>query len=87
VLAVQDGAECRVTYQNGDQVEYVVTLFECTAVGGMLIDSNDETAALEWRAPDDIPPLGFPCPHAVLTGAVTSPHFEWRAEWLRPSSQ
>jgi 8-oxo-dGTP pyrophosphatase MutT (NUDIX family) len=34
VLGVYGGPEFRVTYRNGDQVEYVMTVFECRVVGG-----------------------------------------------------
>lgn len=83
VLAVWGGPECRVTYPNGDLVEYVVTVFDCAALGGELIDSGDETLELRWFAPEDVPPVGLPCPGALLRGTLSAPLFTWQEEWLR----
>lgn len=83
VLAVWGGPDCRVTYPNGDLVEYVVTVFDCTAVGGELIESGDETAELRWFEPEQVPPLGLPCPSALLRGSLSTPLFAWQDEWLR----
>lgn len=82
VLAVFGGASCRVTYPNGDEVEYVVTLFECRGVGGALLDANDETASLHWFPREALPPLAFPYPDAVLRGDHPAPYFDWNEAWL-----
>jgi 8-oxo-dGTP pyrophosphatase MutT (NUDIX family) len=82
VLAVVGGASCRVTYPNGHVVEYVVTVFGCTRLAGSLIDSNDETAALEWFLPDEMPTLVFTYPAAVLRGTEARPYFEWDEAWV-----
>lgn len=84
VLGVVGGAAYRITYPNGDRVEYVVTVFECTRVAGQLIESNDETAALEWFAPEQMPALAVPYPDSVLRGADPSAYFEWDVAWARP---
>jgi 8-oxo-dGTP pyrophosphatase MutT (NUDIX family) len=83
VLAVWGGSDCRVTYPNGDLVEYVVTVFDCTAVGGELIESGDETAELRWFEPEHVPSLGLPCPLALLQGKLSVPLFAWQEGWLR----
>jgi 8-oxo-dGTP pyrophosphatase MutT (NUDIX family) len=82
VLAVWGGTGCRVTYPNGDVVEYVVTVFDCTIVSGELITSSDETAELRWFAPADVPPVGLPCPAALLQGSLPAPLFAWQEDWL-----
>ena len=82
VLAVWGGADCRVTYPNGDIVEYVVTVFDCAIVAGELIGSCDETLELRWFAPEDVPALGLPCPAGLLSGAAGAALFTWNEEWL-----
>jgi len=84
VLGVVGGLQCRVTYPNGDRVEGVVTVFECTHVGGALLDSSDETASLHWFLPGEIPSLAVPYPDAVLHGAGAAAYFEWDDAWLGP---
>jgi 8-oxo-dGTP pyrophosphatase MutT (NUDIX family) len=84
VLGVVGGLQCRVTYPNGDRVESVVTVFECTRVAGSLIDSSDETAYLRWFRPDEIPSLAVPYPDAVLDGTLAAAYFEWDDAWLAP---
>lgn len=82
VLAVWGGPDCRVTYPNGDIVEYVVTVFDCRAVGGELLSSCDETAELRWFAADEVPAVGLPCPGGLLRGSLSAPLFVWSDEWL-----
>ncbi len=84
VLAVVGGDRCRVTYPSGDQVEYLVTVFECTAVAGTLIDENNETASLHWFLPDELPELAFPYPDSVLRGEAPGTYFEWDEAWMEP---
>jgi 8-oxo-dGTP pyrophosphatase MutT (NUDIX family) len=43
IAGIVGGSSCRVRYQNGDEVESVVTVFDCTAVGGELLQTGDET--------------------------------------------
>jgi 8-oxo-dGTP pyrophosphatase MutT (NUDIX family) len=67
IVAVLGGAPCRVRYANGDEVEYVVTVFECDTLGGALIDSNDETKRLGYFHPRDMPTLNFPYPRELFS--------------------
>ncbi len=48
ILAVLGGPEYRLTYPNGDQTSYVVTVFDATVVGGTPTADGDETSAVEW---------------------------------------
>lgn len=43
VLGVYGGPEFRVTYRNGDRVEYVMSVFECRVVGGEMRADGVET--------------------------------------------
>lgn len=87
VLGVLGGESCRVTYPNGDRVEYVATVFECRRVAGALITASDETARLQWFAPDELPPLTPPYPDGVLRRGEPAAYFQWDEEWLRPQSR
>jgi 8-oxo-dGTP pyrophosphatase MutT (NUDIX family) len=81
VLAVVGGEHCRVTYPSGDRVEYIVTVFECSVVAGSLIDSNDETASLQWFQLNELPKLAFPYPDEVLRSEGAAAYFEWDDAW------
>jgi 8-oxo-dGTP pyrophosphatase MutT (NUDIX family) len=76
IAAVVGGSSCRVQYENGDEVEYVVTVFECEVIGGSLIDSNDETRKLAYFPLDEMPRLAFGYPPEVLSGVGATPYFE-----------
>jgi 8-oxo-dGTP pyrophosphatase MutT (NUDIX family) len=55
ILAVLGGREYRMTYPNGDQTSYVVTVYDATIVGGTPTADGDETSAVQWWAPSDLP--------------------------------
>ncbi|RIQ27389.1 NUDIX hydrolase [Jiangella rhizosphaerae] len=46
-----------VTYPNGDRVQYLDIAFRCRPVGGEARVNDDESLAVGWFAPDDLPPL------------------------------
>jgi ADP-ribose pyrophosphatase YjhB (NUDIX family) len=75
ILAVLGGEQCRVRYPNQDEVEYVVTVFACTVVGGELITENDETKRLEYFALSDMPKLNFPFPAQGFDEQRSSAYF------------
>ena len=81
VLGVVGGAKYRSTYPNGDRVDYIVTVFACTRLTGEMLSSNDETSALEWFAPDQLPALAFPYPHEVISNGKGLAYFEWDPAW------
>ena len=67
VLAVLGGPEYRVTYPNGDETAYVVTVYGATVIGGTPRPDGDETSAVEWWDPDDLPGLDMgPLTRALL---------------------
>ena len=55
ILAVVGGPECRITYPNGDQTSYVSCVFDATVAGGTPAPDGDETSAVRWWAPDELP--------------------------------
>lgn len=75
IAAVVGGSSCRVRYPNGDEVEYVVTVFDCEIVGGTLIESNEETRTLAYFRREDMPVLGFEYPKEAFDETRTAPYF------------
>ncbi len=73
VIAVLGGSSCRVRYPHGDEVEYVVTVFSCQIVAGLLIASNDETKALSWFSKESLPRVSFPYPNEIFN--LSAPTF------------
>jgi 8-oxo-dGTP pyrophosphatase MutT (NUDIX family) len=55
ILGVLGGPEYRLTYPNGDQASYVVTVFDATTIGGTPTADGDETSAVEWWDPSGLP--------------------------------
>ncbi len=49
-----DPAYTTITYPNGDVVSYVALLFECEVIGGTATTS-DESTAVDWFDPDNLP--------------------------------
>lgn len=54
LLGVYGGPPCLVTYPNGDQTVYVMTVFECAVLGGALHGKSDETSAAKFIAADEL---------------------------------
>ena len=54
LLGVYGGPPCLVTYPNGDRTIYVMTVFECTVLGGTLRERSDETSALAFVAASEL---------------------------------
>jgi 8-oxo-dGTP pyrophosphatase MutT (NUDIX family) len=55
ILEVLGGPEYRLTYPNGDQTSYVVTVFDATVIGGIPTADGDETSAVAWWEPSELP--------------------------------
>ena len=53
-------APWRVHYPNGDQVEYMATLFLCRVTGGEIHAADGEASGWAWFPPDELPRLGYP---------------------------
>ena len=54
LIGVYSGPDCLVTYANGHQVIYVMSLFECRVVGGEVRPDGYETAAIRYFAEDEL---------------------------------
>ncbi len=57
IAGVFGGPEYRITYANGDEAGWVVTVFEARISAGVPSPSDDETQAVGWFRPDEIEAL------------------------------
>ena len=57
---VYGGRAFRYTYPSGDQVEYVVTLFQCKIIGGSGVPTDDETKSIQYFERHEMPELVLP---------------------------
>lgn len=55
LLGVFGGPEYRVTYPNGDQTAYVVSVFDATVTDGTPAPDGDETSEVGWFEPENLP--------------------------------
>jgi hypothetical protein len=61
------GLDLGTANQNGDEVEYTVVLFECSAENPLAGTTNDETDRLEYFAPEEMPALELPYPIQIFS--------------------
>ena len=54
LIGVYSGEDCLVTYANGHQVIYVMSLFECRVTGGEARADGHETAAVRYFAAGEL---------------------------------
>jgi 8-oxo-dGTP pyrophosphatase MutT (NUDIX family) len=54
IVAALGGHEFRLTYSNGDQVAYVVTVFDAVVLEGEPHHDGLETGAIAWVAPHEL---------------------------------
>jgi 8-oxo-dGTP pyrophosphatase MutT (NUDIX family) len=62
ILGIFGGRTYRYTYPSGDQVEYVVTLFQCKIIGGAGVPTDSETKSIRYFDRHEMPELALPCP-------------------------
>ncbi len=66
IIDVFGGEDFRYAYPNGDQVEYVVTLFKCRIEKHISAPSDSETKSIRYFSQHEMPPLALPYPKALL---------------------
>lgn len=71
IIGVYGGPSHVLSYPNGDQVASTSVCFECRMVGGSLRTDGDETLALRWFAPDNLPDSLMPHHRERIEHAVT----------------
>lgn len=54
IAGVYGGPEHRITYRNGDDAMWVVTVFDARIVEGDPKPSDDETIDVDWFAPEEL---------------------------------
>lgn len=54
LLAAVGGPRHRHTYANGDEIGFVISLYEAELLGGELRPDQDETLAVEWFVPEEL---------------------------------
>ena len=59
VLAALGGPEFRLTYPNGDQVAYVITVYAARIIGGKPAADGEETDAVSWVRPEELSTIGL----------------------------
>jgi len=55
ILGVFGGPDYRVTYPNGDESAYVVTVFDAKVIDGTPRPDDDETSQVDWFSPEELP--------------------------------
>lgn len=66
LLGVFSGKNYRHIYENGDQVEYMVAVYECEIIGGVLDAEDNETMELRWFEVEEIPELVMSYPKELF---------------------
>lgn len=66
VAGVFGGKGFRVLYENGDEAEYTVVVFDCAVVGGTLSPVDGEALELRYFAPNETPELQVAYPRALF---------------------
>ncbi|HDR7676516.1 NUDIX domain-containing protein [Bacillus wiedmannii] len=60
------GGEYRHIYPNGDEVEYLVVVFECEVISGELKSIDGESLKLKYFSLSEKPPLALPYPDKIF---------------------
>ena len=89
LCGVFGGPECRVRYQNGDEVSFVVSVFECRTTGGELRADGEEILDVGYFAPSELSALDLaPWTRTVLPRLVTDRTGVWipAVTWRPPDA-
>ena len=77
IAGVFGGPEYRITYSNGDEAGWVVTVFEARIVAGDPSSSDDETQGVCWFSPEGIEALELaPSTHETLKCLLAGAEFQ-----------
>lgn len=66
ILGVFGGEKYRYTYRNGHQVEYIVTVFECSIIDGELNGLDGEAVELRFFTEEEIPEIAIQYPKELF---------------------
>lgn len=67
VLGVFGWPRLRHRYPNGDLVEYLVVVFRCDVIGGVLEAVDGESTGFRWATPDELAGIPLPYPLEVFS--------------------
>ena len=76
VAGVFGGRAFRHTYPDGQEVEGLITVFECERIGGELRFHDGEATAARYFAPAEMPRLIYPYPAALFESRTERAVFE-----------
>jgi 8-oxo-dGTP pyrophosphatase MutT (NUDIX family) len=83
LIGVFGGPGFVVRYSNGDETQYVMSVFECSVISGEVADSSDEVTACRFVSEDEfhtlavsswareVLPICYSRPRRPIIGAVT----------------
>ncbi|MEN1936315.1 NUDIX domain-containing protein [Paenibacillus sp. 102] len=66
IKGVYGGEDFRHTYSNGDQVEYIIVVFECEVIEGELKAIDGESLKLQYFSLHERPKLALPYPEEIF---------------------
>jgi 8-oxo-dGTP pyrophosphatase MutT (NUDIX family) len=75
IAGVVGGASCRVQYPNGDDVEYVVTVFDCSVSEVVGPPRPDETKLIAYFDLERMPALAFAYPSEMFRRPEEAAYF------------
>lgn len=78
---VYGGYDFRVHYENGDVTSYVMAVFECRRIGGVLQVDDDEVTAARWFAPAELGSVELAPWAKIVLPALTGSE---RTSWIPP---
>ena len=87
IVGVFGGNNFRHVYSNGDRVEYMVVVFKCKVLGGILSNQNDETLDLQYFKLDEMPKLAVEYPKIILDIDAEEAYFDWKEKYKEQKYQ
>ncbi|MBT2291141.1 NUDIX domain-containing protein [Paenibacillus albidus] len=66
IIGVYGGEKFRYTYANGDEVEYLAVVFECSMINRSLKGLDGEAEEVKFFKEEDFPELGIPFPPEIF---------------------
>ncbi|GIP18119.1 NUDIX hydrolase [Paenibacillus montaniterrae] len=66
IIGVFGGDKYKYEYSNGHKVEYLVIMFECSIIEGILYALDGEAEELRFYKQDEIPEIAIPYPKEIF---------------------
>lgn len=82
LIAILGGPGFRHHFPNGDQAEFVVSVFACRVLGGELGGLDGESLELRYFGEDELPELHAAFPAELFRKEpLAEPYFTWNDTW------